>query len=408
MGQRLMFTCSKKIMAESTKLEAWRVKELLQDIEAENTLLADIKLLDICTRNTKVYGLPYNNKNPDAKAGLIRRAVQKKFDLLKRLSPENYRKLLQTHRIQPSPTSLAWFGDNNSDNSSVSSVESPSNSSRHSSFSKKSESTKQSFPCASFAKMSIRGDESPPSYLTLSRSSRRSTVMSSPPPIFGSPGSVKKQKQGTGLYRIPPPADQPDGSEENPYIIHINIDYPERNMGFEVLFLSGVMNGADGFEYDIFTFRKTICFNDRVHWEAYVAHDKIPPEFQYRAIMVTGPAVGKFAREVDKVHNSKNKKNPKCVLSFTARKKTITGVDTEPGRKKVHYLFITPPDFYLDNQIFGNNNTELEPLCIDIAKNHPANDNRIYTGTQIIWRIACRGGRQVDVHEKAPVYDEYD
>ena len=196
-----MFTCSKKIMAESTKLEAWRVKELLQDIEAENTLLADIKLLDICTKNTKVYGLPYNNKNPDAKAGLIRRAVQKKFDLLKRLSPENYRKLLQTHRIQPSPTSLAWFGDNNikkdrdsdSDNSSVSSVESPSNSSRHSSFSKKSESTKQSFPSASFAKMSIHGDESPPSYLTLSRSSRRSTFMSSPPPpIFSSPGSVKK------------------------------------------------------------------------------------------------------------------------------------------------------------------------------------------------------------------------
>eukprot|EP00957_Ditylum_brightwellii_P048592 3687357-Ditylum_brightwellii.AAC.1 len=47
-----------------------------------------------------------------------------------------------------------------------------------------------------------------------------------------------------------------------------------------------------------------------ISWDANVAHDKIPSKFQYCAIMVIGPVLGKFAREVDKIHNSKNKMNP--------------------------------------------------------------------------------------------------
>eukprot|EP00957_Ditylum_brightwellii_P202330 15329686-Ditylum_brightwellii.AAC.1 len=70
------------------------------------------------------------------------------------------------------------------------------------------------------------------------------------------------------------------------------MDYPERHMGFEVVFASGVQNKSDGYEYDVFTICKTICFNDRIFWDAKVAHDKIPAEFQYCAIMVTGPVLG--------------------------------------------------------------------------------------------------------------------
>eukprot|EP00957_Ditylum_brightwellii_P165072 12567741-Ditylum_brightwellii.AAC.2 len=99
------------------------------------------------------------------------------------------------------------------------------------------------------------------------------------------------------------------------YILHINMDYPECHMGFEVVFSSGVQNKSDGYEYD-------------------VAHDKIPAKFQYCVIMGTGPVLGKFAREVDKIHSSKSKMNPKCELTYTARKKIITVVDNQPGREK--------------------------------------------------------------------------
>eukprot|EP00957_Ditylum_brightwellii_P074058 5627494-Ditylum_brightwellii.AAC.1 len=86
-------------MAKSTKLEAWRVKELLQDIEAKNTPLGEIKLLDICNRNPKVYRLPFNKLYTNSKQGLICRAVQKKFDLRKHLTAENYKKQLFAHNV---------------------------------------------------------------------------------------------------------------------------------------------------------------------------------------------------------------------------------------------------------------------------------------------------------------------
>eukprot|EP00957_Ditylum_brightwellii_P184491 14052173-Ditylum_brightwellii.AAC.1 len=69
--------------------------------------------------------------------------------------------------------------------------------------------------------------------------------------------------------------------------------------------------------------------------------------------MITAPALGEFTREVDKFHKSKNSKTSKCDLTFTARKKLITAVDNEVGRNFTHYLLITPPDCFVDNQIFG-------------------------------------------------------
>eukprot|EP00957_Ditylum_brightwellii_P077626 5899379-Ditylum_brightwellii.AAC.1 len=101
--------------------------------------------------------------------------------------------------------------------------------------------------------------------------------------------------------------------------------------------------------------------------------------------MVTGPVLGKFTREVAKIHNSKNKMNPKCELTYTVCKKIIIVVDNQLGREKVHYLFITPPDFYVDNQIFGKHVTDMEPFWNDMSKGHPAHNSRTYTGTQVSW-----------------------
>eukprot|EP00957_Ditylum_brightwellii_P078882 5997984-Ditylum_brightwellii.AAC.1 len=64
-------------------------------------------------------------------------------------------------------------------------------------------------------------------------------------------------------------------------------------------------------------------------WDAKVAFDRTPADLQYRAIMMTAPALGEFTREVDKFYESKNSKTPKCDLTFTARKKLIMVVDNE-------------------------------------------------------------------------------
>eukprot|EP00957_Ditylum_brightwellii_P073226 5566722-Ditylum_brightwellii.AAC.1 len=62
-------------MAESYKLENWRVKEFLTDIKAENTPFHGIRLINICNRNIKLYGLPYNRSEPNNKQGQICRAI---------------------------------------------------------------------------------------------------------------------------------------------------------------------------------------------------------------------------------------------------------------------------------------------------------------------------------------------
>eukprot|EP00957_Ditylum_brightwellii_P168163 12801306-Ditylum_brightwellii.AAC.1 len=91
---------------------------------------------------------------------------------------------------------------------------------------------------------------------------------------------------------------QQDGSADKPYIIHVGFDYPERHMGFEVLKVNGIMH-TDKYEYDVITIRHTIDFGDRAVWDTKVAFDRIPADLQYRAIMITAPALGEFTREVD-------------------------------------------------------------------------------------------------------------
>eukprot|EP00957_Ditylum_brightwellii_P093182 7094993-Ditylum_brightwellii.AAC.1 len=99
--------------------------------------------------------------------------------------------------------------------------------------------------------------------------------------------------------------------------------------------------------------------------------------------MITAPALGEFTREVDKFHTSKNSKNPKCDLTFTARKKLIMA-------------------------IFGQHVTNIEPFWNDMGKEHPRIEGKIYTSTLVSWRIACCGGCQVEVAKKAAIYDGYD
>ena len=152
------------------------IKELLQDIERSGKSRSDFNLLTLVNSKPDTYGAVNSEK---------RRSIQKKFDLLKRKTPQQYQNYLDKFNVDPSKalrreirmSQRSITSDSGSDNLSAGSDDSSIYSVGNSSVTKAS-SVKQGFPPVNFVKNpspEIKKMYSPPSSVGSSGSSTASS-----------------------------------------------------------------------------------------------------------------------------------------------------------------------------------------------------------------------------------------
>ena len=221
---------------EEPKIEEWRLKQLLSDIE-ENGGRYHAKLSSICNANASWYG---------SQGSKMRQRIQKKFDLLKRHQGSVYLDLLLKHGVAPSAESLHGTGakfeeeveeinediSSDTDDSMAPSAFALLNLSNSSSTNFHTTTSPQRTPPRN---SSLLQKKSPPASMT--------RVMRSPSPVapFGLLNAVG------------------NGTLNHPFVVVVDVNCPERNNGFNIQVVDNMLFN-DSLHYG-FHIRKFIPFH---------------------------------------------------------------------------------------------------------------------------------------------------
>jgi hypothetical protein len=394
-------------------------KELLRIIEACGTPLHSIKLLQLCNQNIGILGEPSSKSNSASPFNSRRRAVQKYFAYLKRLTPVQYANQVSLFSEIPSKHTASaakkevktrlFSNTTTSARDSQKSTESDSETTSENEDHENSAATPDTPPrlttkspiqselIGALDRMSMSGsnfgDNTP---------NKRPVN----PRLFGSPGfsPAAKYPSERKEYHIPSPEEVPNGTKENPYIIYVNLTHMERNGGFEVLGMSEVKHKHK--TYDVLEIRHSHMLNDGVYWKANICVE-VPDEFQGRTIMISGPSVDEFSKDKDK-SAAKFVKDEVCPHSKSARETQLLAIRRNPERQMNYYLMIFPEGCDLDNSVFCDDSLTIKRFKKDMAMKHPVRNKDHHTGSFAIWRIALRGGQEIGEKEEKEVYCAYD
>ena len=208
------------------------------------------------------------------------------------------------------------------------------------------------------------------------------------------------------------------GTMKQPWIVIVDYNRPERNMGFDIQWIEGIPHM--GWKRDGYHIRRAICPLDIDKWEATIPETSggLGPAFDDRLVLVKGPSQDYWFRDTNLYHfGPKEKMRVNCKVTADAHQMTQTAITADKKsdsniRMWVYYLLIFPPapNRKLANQIFSHDEDivpkKTVPLKVD--KNHKDNDiEKDVYGIVMYWRIAVRGGVKITEIEqkKESLYD---
>ena len=384
------------------KMDPLLTKELLQDVEKANKTRRDFDLLALCNRKESIYGAEGSNK---------RRSVQKKFDLLKRKTPENYLKYLDKFEVTPSAALLRELRESKTNNKVKSSSKarpkkddsSSSSSSSSSSDSSSSSSSKAASKAASKAKKSkpveeiaaiLKKTNIGKAKTPVKTPNRIKSKMFSPSASVASPSqSVREESVGLVLTQVEQLANmRMDGSLEYPYILHVNVSHPERNNGFEVSFVPSILHR--GYDRAAFVIRKAVALPQNDDWTAIVPHKRFPT-LASRSILIRGPSQDFWHASAERYHA--NNQNINCENTKIVHTALETAISKNENRKYSYWLVVFPEDIVLENYVFSDDDTHITKHTNDMADEFKNDDDDLdIFGMSVYWRIAVSGGELVN------------
>jgi hypothetical protein len=402
---------------ESMTVVSFVVKELLKDIERSNTPRQDFDLRKLVNNKVSVYG---------ASGSDLRRAVQKKFDQVRRKPPKSYSKLLDSFQI---PRGTAFErelrvhrekngGGNDDDESedeseddsedesedkdeeanetgdSLSSETSFSSSERgsdrknvskpkiHSKIHSKTQSSKVSALkeertlTSGFKRLSTKNSE------MLSPVSLMSSSLSSSSCSRNEESVLANVKQLEGM--------QLEGTEEFPFIIIANIEKPERNHGFEISLVPNIE--VNGFTRDSFHIRKVTSPPQANDWSATIPKKKFP-SLAHRAILIRGPSQDYWHQDANRYHKDNLME---CAVTKRTHEALQTAITDDGKRAFAYWLIVFPEHILLENHIWSGDSTNIKKDINDMQDKFLNVDENInILGIDVYWRVAISGGEKI-------------
>jgi hypothetical protein len=271
------------------KMEDWKVKQLCDNIEKSCRPRDEINLATFCNKHPNIYG----NKASD-----LRRAVQKKFDLIKRKTIQQYAHFLDSLEVSHGTATsrelrCAAFNQEPATlrelepQVEVEAAEAESAMTEQESVTEESNSEELE---SAFGNLSIRKATAPPPptatvKVTPSKRPPTFSLFSSPAAhttMFSSPAGSMMSPDGNGSAFTPSTWNSNLGSKANPYQIHVDTKHPERNREFDVEFVAQIQH--KNYTQSSFHIRTQMAVQDRESWEATVYTGD--PNLENRAILI--------------------------------------------------------------------------------------------------------------------------
>ena len=111
-----------------------------------------------------------------------------------------------------------------------------------------------------------------------------------------------------------------DGTLDYPVIHIVNLQFPERNRGFDIVLVNDIEH--KGFTRDGFHIRKAIAVMDSTLWEAFVPYKRFPT-LAHRALMFVGPSQDYWHRNTTLYHDDEGVNCKRTQMKHLTTQKAI-------------------------------------------------------------------------------------
>jgi len=139
------------------------------------------------------------------------------------------------------------------------------------------------------------------------------------------------------------------GSATNPWTVLANVDYPERNLIFDIVHVKRIEYG--GWAREGIDIRTEVGLTDVHHWSAWMEQN-CEAEYKGRAVIIRGKSRSSTYDEVESYH-----RNGKFADLKAIHKQTTEKLKKNPARQSVYYRLILP--FEVDNVILSGDPVEI-------------------------------------------------
>ena len=169
------------------------------------------------------------------------------------------------------------------------------------------------------------------------------------------------------------------GSLSNPWTVHVDLDKPERNLIFDVVYIKRIEHG--GWASEGVDIRVEFGAKDRDYWSAWIEDllDHIGT-----SLIVRGRSRSSAFDEVRKYH--RNKRNTDLEA---AHQKTVDEMKQNPARLSTYYRLLFTEDLPLDNVILSGDPIEVIKHCTGVKYN--VGNNTKTAAMFLIWSIEKKG-----------------
>jgi hypothetical protein len=382
-------------------IQRYHTKQLLQDLERSGIPRQEFDLLGLCNTAEQIYGFPGSD---------LRRQVQKRFCHIKKKSVYNYVKYLESFQVLPGRATREELTMKN-----VSSMTPPSfkkdddynyrddEEEEESGESEEEEEEREEALSYETPPPARKTNSSPYKQKLASSSSRHSKTRSKNKQqqqqhVFGAASSLRSSLAGSTSSAPFSWSSYQNGTQKNPWIIMVDIEYPERNREFDIQFVENMKRGK--YERNGFHIRVTVAALDFKKYSATLPpQSQYPAEYKKRIIIVKGPSHNAWYKNYKLYHAAGNKVN--CTSTAKSHKQTTLKIGKDLERQEVYWLLVFPSCIQLANQVFSD-----DEFVVPIGKNALINlaaeniskqDLRQLT---LFWKIAVEGGEQVDTDDE--------
>jgi hypothetical protein len=193
----------------------------------------------------------------------------------------------------------------------------------------------------------------------------------------------------------------PNGTINNPYIVPINLDFPERSHEFCVERISSVKH--EGRIYQCIHIRRDVPLLDYNKWDAIIPI--IGENDHSRFVLVSGPSQSFWNRDTLRYHGA----TAKCEATKLSHNTTQVAIEADIMRQRSYWLLVFSESVTLDNSIFSSSDSVITPSFTKqtVAQNDILNGTGItMVGIVVEWRVGEAGGRTYDSGPAKPTLNE--
>jgi hypothetical protein len=344
-----------------TQLQPYLIKQLLEDLENSGQSRDQCNFLSICNQYPRNYG---------AAGSKVRRLLQKKFQKVKEKPLDKYLSYLRLHGVNPGfQTQLAQTEEE----------------------SKGDTAEEEDDDCSSSGSKMFSNDDDD----NLANSFEHLSVVATPPrqPLPPTPPrpsiSVSSTPSISLLGKIQ------NGTKQHPYVMHVDLAYPERNQEFCIERVSSICHNS--YSRKGLHIRRAVPVSDFDRWEAYIPNG-YPAELDFRLVLIKGPSQNFWLRDSERYHKKLN-----CDATLNAHKATEIEIENDESRQNSYWLLVFPKDVVLDNQIFSGdaNNVDADWNDQRVNSNENKSGKELY-GIVMMWKIGEIGGRRITKGSRKP------